>query len=94
MDIVSPLVPFPTIQNIAVHAFLVDQDVLLQLCRVIVKEIAQRFDSLGDSRGEETFELGQIFRETNERVKRSSLTCIPIQLSRILKIQRRDVDLK
>ena len=67
---------------------------LFQLCRVIVKEIAQRFDSLGDSRGEETFELGQILRETDERVKRSSLTCIPIQFSRILKIQRRDVDLE
>jgi hypothetical protein len=48
----------PMIEQVFVHRFFVYQDVLREFGRIVVQEVTQRFDDLGDN----GCEIGIVFR--------------------------------
>jgi hypothetical protein len=48
----------PTIEQVVVYRFAVNQDVLRELGRIVVEKVTERFDDLGENGGE----TGIVFR--------------------------------
>lgn len=48
----------PMIEQVFVHRFVVYQDVLRELGRIVVQKVTERFDDLSDDRSE----IGIVFR--------------------------------
>jgi hypothetical protein len=58
MDIISTIFPFPTTQKVNINSLLVDQDMLCQLCRIVIEKITKCVYILCDRGSEESILLG------------------------------------
>ena len=55
---ISSLVPMPMVEQVFVYRFVVYQDVLRELGRIVVQKVTERFDDLSDN----GCETGVVFR--------------------------------
>ena len=79
MDFISTFFPFPTTQKVSINSLLVDQDMLCQLCRIVIEKATKGVYSLCDRSSEESILLGQIFWEGNKTIESSSLAKLFVQ---------------
>ena len=68
MHAVSAFIPPPALENVVVYASFIYQDVLCKLCGVIIEEVAQGVDRLGDRRGEERVLLREFLGEGDKGI--------------------------
>jgi hypothetical protein len=61
------------IEQVVIHRFVVYQDVLRELRRIVVQEVTERFDDLSDSGREIGIVFRQILRKGNEGIERPCL---------------------
>ena len=66
---ISPLIPMPVIQQVVVHRFAVYRNVLGEFGRIVVEQVTECFDDLGDGSGEIGVVFWQFFRERDEGIK-------------------------
>ena len=63
----------PMVEQVVIYRFVVYQNVLGELRRIVVKKVAECFDDLSDYGGEIGIVFRQFFRECDEGIKRPSL---------------------
>lgn len=67
------MIPLPAFEDVVVDAALVHEEVLHKLCGVVVEEVAEGVDGLGDGGGEERVLLGELLGQGDEGVERAGL---------------------
>jgi hypothetical protein len=70
---ISPLIPAPVFEQVVVYRIVVYENVMCELGRIVVEQVAECFDDLGDGGSEIGVIFRQFLRERDEGIKRPCL---------------------